>query len=198
MRKDAKATAQAFGDEPVTLMVIELDVTPTVDQPAGPNSGIRGSNRGDTLTEIQDVTGTAFIVAEYRAQENAEAHPLYLDPIVPLFLNERTRAAAERIAAGFPPGREGVKLRTRYYDDHLDAQLGNGCRQVVILGAGLDTAACASKRQASPISRSTMLTSSASGRRDLPRQGSTPRSCSSPATTSQTACSGCLTPTAST
>ena len=91
------------------------------------------------MTEIQDVTGTAFIVAEYRAQENAEAHPLYRDPIVPLFLNERKREAAERIAAGFPPGRQGVKLRTRYYDDHLDAELGNGCRQVVILGAGLDT-----------------------------------------------------------
>jgi len=91
------------------------------------------------LTDIQDVTGTAFIVAEFRAQENAEPHPLYRDPIVPLFLNDRTRQAAERMAAGFPPGRQGVKLRTRYYDDHLDAQLGNGCRQVVILGAGLDT-----------------------------------------------------------
>jgi len=91
------------------------------------------------LTKIQDVTGTAFIVAEFRAQENAEAHPLYRDPIVPLFLNDRTRQAAERIAAGFPPGEKGVKLRTRYFDDHLDAQLGNDCRQVVILGAGLDT-----------------------------------------------------------
>lgn len=91
------------------------------------------------MTKIQDVTGTAFIVAEFRAQENAEAHPLYRDPIVPLFLNDRTRQAAERIAAGFPPGVKGVKLRTRYFDDHLDAQLGNDCRQVVILGAGLDT-----------------------------------------------------------
>ncbi len=91
------------------------------------------------MTEIQDVTGTAFIVAEYRAEENAETHPLYRDPIVSLFLNERTRAAAERMAAGFPPARQGVKLRTRYYDDHLDERLGNGCRQVVILGAGLDT-----------------------------------------------------------
>jgi methyltransferase (TIGR00027 family) len=91
------------------------------------------------MTEIQDVTGTAFIVAEYRAQENAETHPLYRDPIVPLFLNERTRAAADRIAGNFPPSGRGVRLRTRYYDDHLDAQLGNGCRQVVILGAGLDT-----------------------------------------------------------
>jgi hypothetical protein len=42
------------------------------------------------MTEIQDVTGTAFIVAEYRAQENAEQDPLYRDPIVPVFLSERT------------------------------------------------------------------------------------------------------------
>src|SRR5262245_58942169 len=91
------------------------------------------------LTQIQDVMGTAFIVAEYRAEENEEANPLYRDPIVPLFLDERTRAAADRIAGNFPPSGRGVRLRTRYYDDHLDAQLGNGSRQVVILGAGLDT-----------------------------------------------------------
>lgn len=91
------------------------------------------------MTEIQDVTGTAFIVAEYRAQENAEAHPLYRDPIVPLFLDERTRAAADRIAGNFPPSGRGVRLRTRYFDDRLDDELHRGCRQVVILGAGLDT-----------------------------------------------------------
>jgi O-methyltransferase involved in polyketide biosynthesis len=65
------------------------------------------------MTEIQHVTGTAFIVAEYRAQENAEQNPLYRDPIVPLFLSERTRQAANRVAADFPPGGKGVKLRTR-------------------------------------------------------------------------------------
>ena len=65
------------------------------------------------MTEIQDVTGTAFIVAEYRAQENAEQDPLYRDPIVPLFLSERTRQAADRVAADFPPGVQGVMLRTR-------------------------------------------------------------------------------------
>jgi methyltransferase (TIGR00027 family) len=91
------------------------------------------------LTEIQDVTGTAFIVAEYRARENAAAHPLYFDPIVPIFLDERTRAAAERMVAEFPAGGSGVKLRTRYLDDHLDAELADGCRQVAILGSGLDT-----------------------------------------------------------
>ena len=57
------------------------------------------------MTEIQDVIGTAFIVAEYRARENAEQNPLYLDPIVPLFLGEQTRQAADRIAAGFHQAR---------------------------------------------------------------------------------------------
>ena len=90
------------------------------------------------MTEIQDVTGTAFIVAEYRAQENAEQDPLYRDPIVPV-LSERTRQAADRVAAFFPPGVQGVMLRTRYFDDRLDEQLSRGCRQVVIPGAGLDT-----------------------------------------------------------
>ena len=34
-----------------------------------------------------------------------------------------------------------VRLRTRYLDGRLDKQLADGCRQVVILGAGLDTRA---------------------------------------------------------
>jgi len=99
------------------------------------------------MTKIQDVTGTAFIVAEYRARESGETNPLYRDPIVSLFLNERTRQAADRMAADFPAGEKGVKLRTRYYDDHLDAQLVHGCRQVVILGAGLDTRAVRKQSQ---------------------------------------------------
>jgi len=93
------------------------------------------------MTRIEDVTGTAFIVAEYRAQENMEAVPLYGDPVVPLFLNERTREAADRISANFPAVEKMVRLRTRYFDDRLEEQIGLGCRQVVILGAGLDTRA---------------------------------------------------------
>jgi methyltransferase (TIGR00027 family) len=93
------------------------------------------------MTEIQDVIRTAFIVAEYRARENVEQNPLYRDPIVPLFLSEQTRQVANHTAAGFPPGAQGVRLRTRYFDDRLDEQLDRGCRQVVIPGAGLDTRA---------------------------------------------------------
>lgn len=93
------------------------------------------------MSEIQDVTGTAFVVAEFRADENAEVHPLYSDPIVPLFLNSETKKAAERISAAFPPVKKMVKIRTRYLDDKLEQQLGLGYQQVVILGAGLDTRA---------------------------------------------------------
>jgi methyltransferase (TIGR00027 family) len=89
----------------------------------------------------KDVTGTAFIVAEYRAHENAEANPLYVDRIVPLFLDERTRQAADGISADFPAVEKSIRIRTRYFDDRLDEQLSLGCRQVVILGAGLDTRA---------------------------------------------------------
>lgn len=93
------------------------------------------------MTAIQNVTGTAFVVAEFRADENSAAHPLYEDRIVPMFLNGETRQAAERISNAFPPVTKMVKLRTRYLDDWLERQLQCGYQQVVILGAGLDTRA---------------------------------------------------------
>lgn len=81
------------------------------------------------MTAIKHVTGTAFIVAEYRARENEEAHPLYVDRVVPIFLDARTRAAADAISAGFPATEKLPRLRTRYFDDRLDEQLGSGCRR---------------------------------------------------------------------
>lgn len=99
------------------------------------------------MTDIKNVTGTAFVVAEFRASENSEAKPLYVDPVVPIFLDDRTRQAAEIISGSFPAGVKNVKIRTRYLDDMLDEQIAGGCRQVVILGAGLDTRAV---RKAAP------------------------------------------------
>ena len=93
------------------------------------------------MSPIKHVTGTAFVVAEFRARENEEPHPLYVDRIVPIFLDARTKAAADKISAGFVAAEMNVRLRTRYLDDQLDKQLADGCRQVVILGAGLDTRA---------------------------------------------------------
>ena len=108
------------------------------------------------MTEVKDVTGTAFVVAEFRARENAEPHPLYLDLIVPIFLDDRTKRAADRIAAGFAAAENNVRLRTRYLDDRLGEQLAGGCRQVVVLAQGSIPGPCASARRVSPISRSTI------------------------------------------
>ena len=93
------------------------------------------------MAQIENVSGTAFVVAEFRAEENRERNPLYRDPVVGLFLDEHTRQAADRVAAGCPPVSDLVKIRTRYFDDVLEAQLRSGVRQVVVLGAGLDTRA---------------------------------------------------------
>ncbi len=91
------------------------------------------------MTEIQKVAGTAFVVAEFRNDENSEAHPLYHDPFVSLFLNRESKEAADRISQSFPPIRTNVRLRTRYFDDRLRRQIDHGFRQILILGAGLDT-----------------------------------------------------------
>jgi methyltransferase (TIGR00027 family) len=87
------------------------------------------------------VAATAFIVAECRAEENTQAEPLYRDPVVAIFLNDETRRAAASAAAPHPAAKKGVRLRTRYFDDMLDLRVASGCRQIVILGAGLDTRA---------------------------------------------------------
>jgi methyltransferase (TIGR00027 family) len=93
------------------------------------------------MSTIKDVSGTAFVVAEYRAEENREPVPIYTDPVVGLFLSDESRRAAERVSSRFPAVKDMVKTRTRYFDDMLDAQIAAGIGQVVILGAGLDTRA---------------------------------------------------------
>ena len=93
------------------------------------------------MARIKDVSGTAFVVAEFRAEENSEATPLFQDSVVGLFLNEESRRAAGRIAASFPLVKDMVKIRTKYFDDTLDTQILSDVRQVVILGSGLDTRA---------------------------------------------------------
>lgn len=45
------------------------------------------------MSRIKDVSGTAFVVAELRAEENDAARPLYRDSVVGLFLNEESRDA---------------------------------------------------------------------------------------------------------
>lgn len=79
---------------------------------------------------IKDVSGTAFVVAEFRAEENREAAPLYRDAVVGLFLSEESRQAAGRLAARFPHVEEMVRVRTKYFDDTLEKHLLSQYRQV--------------------------------------------------------------------
>lgn len=97
--------------------------------------------KGALMSTIQDVSGTAFVVAEYRAEEDRAPAPLYADSVVRLFLSDASRQAADRVSSRFPAVKDMVQTRTRYFDDMLDAQIAAGIGQVVILGAGLDTRA---------------------------------------------------------
>jgi methyltransferase (TIGR00027 family) len=45
------------------------------------------------------------------------------------------------VAGSFPPARDLVRIRTKYFDDVLETEILSHVRQVVILGAGLDTRA---------------------------------------------------------
>ncbi len=93
------------------------------------------------MSESKNVKGTAFIIGEFRAEENEEEIPLYKDEIVNFFLNNETKKVANHVAQNFPAAKEMIKLRTKYFDEVLSNQISLGYKQVVILGSGLDTRA---------------------------------------------------------
>lgn len=91
------------------------------------------------MSEQKNVSGTAFVIAAFRAEENDANSPLYTDKVVQLFLNDEVQKTAKSIAQNFPAAKEMIKLRTKYFDDILCNQIALSYQQVVILGSGLDT-----------------------------------------------------------
>jgi methyltransferase (TIGR00027 family) len=91
---------------------------------------------------IEGVGGTSLGVARARAWESRRPDRLFDDPYAAAFTaaaggpGERTPIAPARARLAFH-----VIIRTRFYDDHLRAASEGGCRQVVLLAAGLDTRA---------------------------------------------------------
>lgn len=96
---------------------------------------------------------TALGVARVRASESQRADRLFDDPFAQAFLDaapgafpDGPQTAGQRAALG-PLAAVGAAfsahavLRTRFYDDYLTAAAAAGCRQVVLLAAGLDTRA---------------------------------------------------------
>jgi methyltransferase (TIGR00027 family) len=103
------------------------------------------SNLRGTMTTENPLTGvsvTALSVARVRAAESRRPDALFHDPYAVAFV----RAAPGRTGpARANPHRDAlirqITLRTRWYDDHLRDACAAGCRQVVLLAAGLDARA---------------------------------------------------------
>jgi len=106
--------------------------------------------------EPQSLTGvgkTALGVASVRARETRRTDRLFDDPYAQAFLAaapeafteeravlEQGEGAAGLAAVGAAFFLHGI-IRTRFFDDYLLQATAGGCRQVVLLAAGLDTRA---------------------------------------------------------
>lgn len=102
---------------------------------------------------LRGVEQTAIWVAMVRAQESTREDRLFDDPYASAFVAaapvefpEAPSGEAEHAALG-PLASLGTRfyvsgvIRTRFFDDYLMAAAAAGCRQVVLLAAGLDTRA---------------------------------------------------------
>src|SRR6059036_2190560 len=90
---------------------------------------------------LEGVSRTAVGVARVRARESERDNRLFDDPWAATFaqLGEPSPdgpPSPQRLAIAFQ-----VIIRTRFYDDWLLHEAERGLRQVVLLGAGLDTRA---------------------------------------------------------
>lgn len=98
--------------------------------------------------EPAGVGRTAIGVAHVRAAETRRPGGLFADPYAQWFVDAaRWTPPESREAADGTYGPfwrrivEGIVVRTRFLDDYVRSAVGSGCRQVVILGAGLDARA---------------------------------------------------------
>jgi methyltransferase (TIGR00027 family) len=92
---------------------------------------------------------TALGAAMMRARESGRPDRLFDDPYAaalveaaPPVFDEGPSSADDPLIAQLEAAFEvSVAVRTRFYDDFVLAASAAGCRQVVLLGAGLDTRA---------------------------------------------------------
>jgi methyltransferase (TIGR00027 family) len=106
---------------------------------APPGTGRAPAPPPRAAVSLQGVGGTGLTVAAVRAFETARPDRLFADPLAATF------AEAGGLDLDSPPGgRRGVALRvwvvarTLFLDDLLAEAVQQGCRQVVLLGAGFD------------------------------------------------------------
>lgn len=94
------------------------------------------------MTTVQQpttgVSRTAVIIAQARAEEHRREDRLFDDPLAQHFVDT---IGWIQVAQAGRLNQEHFVLRTRFFDDYLRAATDAGCRQVVLLAAGLDTRA---------------------------------------------------------
>jgi methyltransferase (TIGR00027 family) len=103
----------------------------------------------EPLGPLDGVTETALGAAEMRAEESLRVDRLFNDQLAasfvaaapPLFPDVASQSDDAELAALVESGITGVAIRTRYFDEHLNAACAAGCRQIVLLAAGLDSRA---------------------------------------------------------
>ena len=88
---------------------------------------------------------TALWVAQARAEESSRPDRLFEDSLAQAFIGAAGYITLPQLEEHFgeiyPYIREHVAIRTRFFDDYLLQACAAGCRQVVILAAGVDTRA---------------------------------------------------------
>jgi methyltransferase (TIGR00027 family) len=91
---------------------------------------------------LNGVGGTSLGVARARAWESGRPDRLFDDPYAAAF-TAAAPTARRAVSPGSPRARLAfhVIIRTRFYDDYLLGACAAGCRQVVLVAAGLDTRA---------------------------------------------------------
>jgi methyltransferase (TIGR00027 family) len=85
---------------------------------------------------------TARGAAAYRAiHQTSDGGTIFRDPFASRILDDETRATLDEIAANptLRPWRLFIAARSRFSEDTLATSVARGVRQIVVLGAGLDT-----------------------------------------------------------
>ena len=90
------------------------------------------------MSDINEVGATAFFIAGIREKEKRQEHPLFEDPYAEFFVTEQVREQVRKVFAVLPDGMELIRYRSFLFDDIVRREIGNGVRQVVVLGAGFD------------------------------------------------------------
>jgi methyltransferase (TIGR00027 family) len=87
------------------------------------------------------VSRTALAVAGVRARERERADRWFDDQLAGVFVSTASGDSILEGVASLPGVTEVVAIRTRYFDDQVQAACATGIRQVVLFAAGLDSRA---------------------------------------------------------